>query len=72
MKSLSLLPGIFFWGMVLKYLSEAMDIDVSVTQAAVKWTGYGLWTLAVLLLMYRLCSTASSADEASQMKESGQ
>lgn len=54
MKSLSMLLGLFFWGMVLKCLSEAMDVSVTLTQAALKWAGYGLWMAALLLLLYRL------------------
>jgi hypothetical protein len=69
MKSLGLLLGLFFWGMVLKCLSEAMDISVTVTQAAVKWAGYGLWAFALLLLIYRLCAPGTDSDETSHTEE---
>lgn len=63
MKSLNVLLGLFFWGMVLKCLSEGMDISVTVTQAIVKWTGYGLWVAALLLLAYRLLPVGSGKRE---------
>jgi hypothetical protein len=70
MKSLSFLLGLFFWGMVLKCLSEAMDISAAFTQCAVKWMGYGLWGAALVLLVYRAFWSGAKKHEVTQTEES--
>ncbi|MFK3662748.1 hypothetical protein ACI2I2_19910 [Scandinavium sp. NPDC088450] len=69
MKSLSLPLGLFFWGMVLKCLSEAMELSVTVSQAAVKWIGYGLWLCALLLVLRRLCRPVLKEADVPQPEE---
>jgi hypothetical protein len=70
MKSLSLLLGLFFWGMVLKCLSEAMDVSVPITQAAVKWSGYGLWIAALMLFVFRIFRSALKENKGTHPEES--
>jgi hypothetical protein len=70
MKSLSMMLGLFFWGMVAKCLSELITVSVHFTQQLLAWSGYTMWVIALMLLIYQFFRKYRRALSQNHCKES--
>ncbi|WP_194208706.1 hypothetical protein [Superficieibacter sp. 1612_C1] len=50
--NINLFAGLFFWGMVVRSLSQLITVSVTLTQGLLTWISYGLWVSAGVMAVY--------------------